>query len=110
MQVEVGHLCAEELPRERFSRPQCVLRSDDRSDVSSDGVAEQFTSCIVEPANASPAVEDVGRDGDSFQRGPKIARRRVQFGEQILAGSVCPVRWDAPGRIIPDLSYVVTGG
>jgi hypothetical protein len=73
-----------------------VLRSDDRSDVSSDGVAEQFTSCIVEPANASPAVEDVGGDGDSLERGPKIGRRRAQLGDQILAGSVCPVRLDAP--------------
>jgi hypothetical protein len=77
MQVEVGHLRTEELPRERFSRPQCVLRSYDRSDVSSDGVADQFTSCIVEPANASLAVEDVGRDGDSLQRGSKIGRRRA---------------------------------
>lgn len=96
MQVEIGHLRTEKLPRERFSRPQRVLGSDDRCELSSDGVADQFTSRIVEPTNASLAVEDVDRDRDSLQRGAKIGRRRAQLGDQIFARSVCPARWDAP--------------
>lgn len=96
MQVEIGHLCTEKLPRERFSRPQRVLGSDDRCELSSDGVPDQFTSLIVEPANASLAVEDVDRDRDSFERGAKIGRRQAQAGVQIFARSVCPARRDAP--------------